>query len=110
MWWALFSIPTAIWLPAGRAVNNDGLRWERHSAYASGALDSRDVREGSDDDVSVERDPSILSQIGEAWARLGQMLRPREISRLRNTFWYLAAWFLLSDGGPSFLLFVSNNH
>jgi UMF1 family MFS transporter len=26
------------------------------------------------------------------------MLRPVEIRKLRNTFWYLGAWFLLSDG------------
>lgn len=97
MWWAVFSIPTAMWLPAGRAVNSGGLRWERHATYASGTVDLRDVREGSDDDDLMEHDPTILSQIGEAWIRLGQMLSPREMRKLRNTFWYLAAWFLLSD-------------
>ena len=37
-------------------------------------------------------------EIVRAWKRLGQMLKWREIKRLRNTFVYLAAWFLLSDG------------
>ncbi|KAF8883023.1 vacuole effluxer Atg22 like-domain-containing protein [Infundibulicybe gibba] len=37
-------------------------------------------------------------EIVAAWKRLGIMLRWKEIKRLRNTFTYLAAWFLLSDG------------
>ncbi|KAJ7204402.1 hypothetical protein GGX14DRAFT_569515 [Mycena pura] len=36
-------------------------------------------------------------EIDAAWKRLGGMLHPREIKRLRNTFKYLAAWFFLSD-------------
>lgn len=40
----------------------------------------------------------IRRQIIAAWKRLGNMLRWREIKKLNNTFRYLAAWFLLSDG------------
>lgn len=72
IWWALFSIPAALWLPRANGV---------------------DERE-SDDKWSFRR------EIWEAWKRLGQMLRWREMKKLRNTFWYLGAWFLLSDGNP----------
>jgi len=34
----------------------------------------------------------------QAWKKLGHMLRWGEIKKLKNTFIYLAAWFLLSDG------------
>lgn len=48
--------------------------------------------------LEVEANWSMSREIVRAWKRLGQMLRWREIKRLRNTFIYLAAWFLLSDG------------
>jgi UMF1 family MFS transporter len=41
---------------------------------------------------------SLRKEVKAAWARLGQMLRWKEIRALRYTFTYLAAWFLLSDG------------
>ncbi|KAG8760520.1 Autophagy protein 22 [Serendipita sp. 396] len=112
IWWLLFSIPTALWLPSGSGLK-EGLRWERSNLTASairrrssrrrgGGDESNWERDGllQDDDASEEseHDPTILQQIGEAWVRLGNMLRPAEMRRLRNTFWYLAAWFLLSDG------------
>lgn len=67
IWWALFSIPAAIWLPGSRPH-------ERTERIAIG------------------------KEICFAWARLGYMLRWKEIQSLRYTFVYLAAWFLLSDG------------
>ncbi|KAF7291487.1 Autophagy-related protein [Mycena kentingensis (nom. inval.)] len=71
IWWAVFTIPAAIWLPGA-------------SAFAS--------------DASSAKDWSLLREIAAAWKRLGGMLHPREVAKLRNTFTYLAAWFLLSDG------------
>ncbi|KAF7416303.1 Autophagy protein 22 [Pleurotus ostreatus] len=65
IWWALFSIPAALWLPGA---------------------------------TGVEQPWSARSEIAASWKRLGGMLHPREIQRLKNTFKYLGAWFLLSDG------------
>lgn len=103
MWWALFSIPTAIWLPSGRALGHTGgLGWERMNGNGNGNGWRDSVRRlrRYDDDTSSEDEqgPTIWAQIKGAWIRLGQMLSPSEIVKLRNTFWYLAAWFLLSDG------------
>jgi MFS transporter, UMF1 family len=69
IWWALFTIPAAIWLPSSRSANEE---------------DGKIV--------------SIKAEVVGSWKRLGGMLHPREIKKLRNTFKYLGAWFLLSDG------------
>lgn len=69
VWWALFSIPAALWLPGAT-----GFEQPSQSAW------------------------NTRSEIIGSWKRLGGMLHPREIKRLKNTFKYLAAWFLLSDG------------
>lgn len=68
VWWGFFSIPAAMWLPSGS--------------------------EGSE----VPEKRAVWRQILFSWRRLGEMLRWKEIKKLRNTFKYLAAWFLLSDG------------
>ncbi|KAG6372505.1 autophagy-related protein 22-like protein [Boletus reticuloceps] len=70
IWWMLFSIPAAIWLPGA-------------PAHAYG---------GNDDKWTIG------SEVVAAWKRLGVMLRWSEMMRLQHTFRYLAAWFLLSDG------------
>ena len=69
VWWMLFSIPAAIWLPSA-------------PVHACGGEDKWSVR----------------SEVAAAWKRLGVMLRWSQIKRLQHTFRYLAAWFLLSDG------------
>ncbi|KAF4583977.1 Autophagy protein 22 [Pleurotus pulmonarius] len=69
IWWALFSIPAALWLPGAT-----GFEQPSQSPW------------------------NTRSEIIGSWKRLGGMLHPREIKRLKNTFKYLAAWFLLSDG------------
>lgn len=69
LWWMLFSIPAAIWLPGA-------------SVPAFGGEDKWTVR----------------SEVAAAWKRLGVMLSWSQIKRLQHTFRYLAAWFLLSDG------------
>ncbi|KAJ7666879.1 autophagy-related protein 22-like protein [Mycena polygramma] len=77
IWWAVFTIPAALWLPGGSAAASvEGDAWQ----------------ESGDSKWNARR------EIVAAWKRLGGMLHPREIKRLRNTFKYLAAWFLLSDG------------
>ncbi|KAH9840162.1 autophagy-type protein 22 [Rhodofomes roseus] len=81
VWWALFSLPAALWLPGAAQLG------------ARIAL-TQEPGEGE----AVEEKWSVWREIVGAWKRLGGMLRWREIKRLRNTFVYLAAWFLLSDG------------
>ncbi|KAJ6558158.1 autophagy-related protein 22-like protein [Mycena capillaripes] len=76
IWWAVFTIPAALWLPGASAASAEDAAWQ----------------ESEDGKWNARR------EIVAAWKRLGGMLHPREIKRLRNTFKYLAAWFLLSDG------------
>lgn len=71
IWWGVATLPSAIWLRA----NED----ERNAKKVA-------------DEASVGR------EILKAWRKLGDMLRPVEVKKLKNTFWFLAAWFLLSDG------------
>jgi UMF1 family MFS transporter len=73
VWWAFFSLPAAALLPAGTIVELV-------------------------DDAGAFEKWTVRGQILAAWKRLGGMLRWSEIKKLRNTFRYLAAWFLLSDG------------
>ena len=75
-WWAAFSLPAAAWLPSGRAVEGE------EDAWGPGGKEAW----------------STGREILKAWRKLGPMLRWGEIKRLRNTFKFLAAWFLLSDG------------
>ncbi|KIM87870.1 hypothetical protein PILCRDRAFT_814578 [Piloderma croceum F 1598] len=82
IWWAVFSIPAALWLPSSSSV----------PANANPAWVDGSETEPTNDKWHIRR------QVAAAWKRLGGMLRWREIKRLRNTFKYLAAWFLLSDG------------
>lgn len=93
VWWALFSIP-ALWLLPGPS----GFE-EAHDA------DVTEEREGLlTSEPATEAPPvaatewNICREVVDAWRRLGSMLRWENIRRLRNTFRYLAAWFLLSDG------------
>ena len=77
IWWAVMTIPAGVWLPSGAELK-----------IVEGAVVN-----------SHDTSPWRWSrEVKGAWVRLGQMLRWREIKRLRNTFWYLASWFLLSDG------------
>lgn len=81
MWWAVFSVPAALWLPGAGEVKERG---------GDEGWDEVDERRGEE--------WRFWREICKAWVRLGNMLRWREIVKLRNTFKYLAAWFLLSDG------------
>lgn len=82
VWWAVFSIPAALWLPGASAI---------------------EARGQDTDEIGQERETkwSARREIAAAWKRLGGMLRWREVKKLSNTFKYLAAWFLLSDGFSS---------
>jgi MFS transporter, UMF1 family len=73
VWWALFSLPAAAWLPTATnaALMNNSPTFEKWT---------------------------VGGQILAAWKRLGRMLRWTEMKKLRNTFRFLAAWFFLSDG------------
>lgn len=72
IWWAVFTLPAALWLPARRSPPSEYTKDEEHL--------------------------TLCEEIKRSWWRLGQMFRPTEIRKLSNTFRYLAAWFLLSDG------------
>jgi len=78
IWWAVFTIPAAIWLPSTQYIHPFQQRSGRNDV--------------------VEKEWNFWREIGAAWIRLGNMLRWREIKKLRNTFKYLTAWFFLSDG------------
>ena len=81
IWWAVFSIPAALWLPGSESsAQEEDIAW-------------------STPEVQVAW--STSREIVAAWKRLGDMLRWQEIKKLGNTFKYLAAWFLLSDGKSS---------
>lgn len=92
VWWAVFSLPAAMWLPGADAIEAKQIQGdeERDADGWGDAGTGRNERE--------ERDWRLWSEIRAAWVRLGDMLRWTEILKLRNTFKYLAAWFLLSDG------------
>ncbi|KAK0502268.1 autophagy-related protein 22-like protein [Armillaria luteobubalina] len=83
MWWAVFSIPAAVWLPGPTTLVTSG------APEGAVWIDNLDAPDGK---------WSIRAEVVAAWKRLGGMLRWQEIKKLRNTFKYLAAWFLLSDG------------
>lgn len=63
IWWALFTVPAAVWLPPSN--------WKLHQPF------------------------SEIFNPKKSWAQFGKMLRSRK--RLKHTFYYLMAWFLLSD-------------
>ena len=85
LWWALFSLPAAAWLPSGKGVKEAHVEEEAW---------------GGEGEQTAKESWSTWGEIVKAWKRLGNMLRWKEIKRLRNTFKFLAAWFLLSDGKP----------
>ena len=90
IWWAVFTIPAAIWLPGSGAYR----RGVQHLTPDS----IHDVPGRAVNHVEVDKDWNFWKEIIAAWVRLGNMLRWTEIKKLGNTFKYLAAWFLLSDG------------
>ncbi|KAF8631651.1 hypothetical protein AX17_005053 [Amanita inopinata Kibby_2008] len=92
LWWALFTIPAAVWLPGSskaRQVAHDRVG-DVDSMWGNGL--------GAGEYSGVSQPWSTRQEIMNAWKKLGNMLRWNEILKLRNTFIYLAAWFLLSDG------------
>jgi Vacuole effluxer Atg22 like len=84
IWWAVFTIPAAVWLPGSSAY-----RRQVHLTAPS----SQD-----NNGIPGRGEWNLWKEIIAAWIRLGNMLRWTEIKKLGNTFKYLAAWFLLSDG------------
>lgn len=99
IWWGLFSVPAAVWLPGAgegkEGVGDDG--WV-DGDEGEGYGERRRRRE--------EGEWKVGREIWKAWVRLGDMLRWSEVVKLRNTFKYLAAWFLLSDGMSSLILLL----
>ncbi|ETW76683.1 hypothetical protein HETIRDRAFT_328451 [Heterobasidion irregulare TC 32-1] len=81
VWWAIFSIPAALWLPSATESSGLDLTWV-----------------GGEDLENEEAEWNTKREIVAAWKRLIGMLSWIEIKKLRNTFKFLAAWFLLSDG------------
>ncbi|KAL4062430.1 autophagy-related protein 22-like protein [Scleroderma yunnanense] len=83
VWWAVFSIPAALWLPRSTAASKHD---DESAAFSPVPVEA------------ANKDWAIRAEIVAAWKRLGVMLRWSQIKRLQHTFRYLAAWFLLSDG------------
>ena len=92
IWWGIFSLPAAIWLPGA-----DATEVNCEQSGEEGVNDGWDETRISRSE-NTEREWRLLGEIRAAWVRLGTMLKWREVLKLRNTFKYLAAWFLLSDG------------
>ncbi|KZO90740.1 MFS general substrate transporter [Calocera viscosa TUFC12733] len=67
IWWAAFTLPAGLWLPSAPPPAGKPQPW------------------------------SYAREIGSAWAQLGRMLLPSNMLKLKHTFLFLAAWFLLSD-------------
>ncbi|EPQ53083.1 MFS general substrate transporter [Gloeophyllum trabeum ATCC 11539] len=87
IWWFIGTIIAGLWLPGGEAEEEGAVRLATD-------LDGEEF-------VSVDttaKGAVVWTEIIDAWKRLGRMLSWREVKRLRNTFRYLVAWFLLSDG------------
>lgn len=91
IWWAVFTIPAAIWLPGSSAYRRGVHLADR--SHDNNGIPGRAIKQVSDD-----KEWNFWKEITAAWIRLGNMLRWTEIKKLGNTFKYLAAWFLLSDG------------
>ncbi|KAI9463778.1 autophagy-type protein 22 [Russula earlei] len=92
-WWALFSIPALLLLPSASGfeeIQNAGVTEEHEGLLAS------EVASQAVPIIKAER--TLTREVVDSWKRLASMLRWRNIRRLTNTFRYLAAWFLLSDG------------
>jgi UMF1 family MFS transporter len=87
IWWAMFSIPAAIWLPGSSAYRR------RVHLNDNNVIPGQAVEQVLDD-----KEWNVWKEIIAAWIRLANMLGWTEIKKLENTFKYLAAWFLLSDG------------
>jgi len=92
IWWSIFSLPAAIWLPGA-----DATEVNCEQSGEEGVNDGWDGTRISSSE-NTEREWRLLGEIHAAWVRLGTMLKWSEVLKLRNTFRYLAAWFLLSDG------------
>ena len=92
-WWALFSIPALLLLPGARELEKT--QKADVTEEREGLLTSEPASEAA---PVVAAEWTLQQEVVDAWKRLGDMLRWGNIRRLRNTFRYLAAWFLLSDG------------
>ncbi|KAG8908283.1 Autophagy protein 22 [Tulasnella sp. 403] len=89
IWWGVFTIPSVIWLPGGPHLIFGSKQTPRE--------EEEDLLPESPQD-SEPTQWSTWEEIKKAWKRLREMIKPSEMKKLRNTFWFLAAWFLLSDG------------
>ncbi|EAU83494.2 autophagy-type protein 22 [Coprinopsis cinerea okayama7 len=97
-WWAVGSIPA--WLLLPKESESDAKPSDGSAAYT--ALPTVD---GGETNVTrKEEEWRIGREIVRSWKRLGTMLSVAEMRRLKNTFVYLGAWFLLSDGIAGSLL------
>ena len=99
-WWALFSIPALLLLPSARGF--EGAHSARVTEEREGLLTSDDAPSPSEVVPVVAVKWTVRREVANSWRKLVDMLRLENIRRLRNTFRYLTAWFLLSDGIFSF--------
>ncbi len=98
VWWAFFTVPAGWLLPSKSfyldeegSLSDTSTTTSTDSSSSSGRAARRRRR--------VEEEKVVVSQeLENSWIRLFQMLKPSQIRRLSQTFLYLLAWFLLSDG------------
>ncbi|KAF5364724.1 hypothetical protein D9757_012496 [Collybiopsis confluens] len=113
LWWAVFTIPAAIWLPDGHELER--VRVEQEAGVEERDLTNMDLEEAGEEhlllgnaaDVEGGRNSggrnsknpplSMSREVRLAWSSLFLLLRPSQMKSLRETFRFLAAWFLLSD-------------
>jgi UMF1 family MFS transporter len=93
VWWFLFTIRMFFFYIRPRAFLVDKIHFTAPALW---------LRNGGDA-ASSKLKHKATHGFWSGWTSLGRMLR--HASRLRNTFWFLLAWFILSDGEPSLLLF-----
>ncbi|KZV71513.1 MFS general substrate transporter [Peniophora sp. CONT] len=96
-WWALFSVGAGWALPSGEE-EHDGDEEEATGGDVRARVEGAEGLGLGEDEGETGKEWSVWGEIVLAWRRLFRMLRPSEIRRLGNTFIFLAAWFLLSDG------------
>jgi MFS transporter, UMF1 family len=96
-WWALFSVGAGWALPSGEE-EHDGDEEEATGGDIRARVEGAEGLGLGEDEGETGKEWSVWGEIVLAWRRLFRMLRPSEIRRLGNTFIFLAAWFLLSDG------------
>lgn len=107
IWWGFFTFISGILIPNGKHAETQ-LADEESTELAENEFEEQVPSE----DRTEERwlITRLAHEILYSWSKLLSTLRPSEIRKLRETFKFLAAWFILSDGLSFPHLFASSSH